>query len=118
MPKAVKKTGTKRKVAAKKTTTKRKVAAKKTTRAVKTRTRTKKVTRRKVAKNQSKEKFMFMLGLLIIVTGSAIMIEILGLSFKKMTANYIPDLFLFTITIIFLVLGIGIVANRAFYSKD
>ena len=81
-----------------------------------------KVTKRKKAitnnvHQRSKEKFLFFLGLLIIVTGASIMLEILGLSFKASASNYMKDLFLFPIAIVFLLLGIGIVANRSFYSK-
>lgn len=65
----------------------------------------------------SKEKFLLFLGLLIIITGASIMLEILGLSFKASASNYLKDFFLFPIAIVFLLLGIGIVANHSFHSK-
>ncbi|GEM_PF-1197486 len=99
----------------KKAVTKKKPAAKKATKIVKKRTRK---STKKTVRNQSKEKFMFLLGMLIIITGAAIMIQVLQLSFQNVTVSFAPDLFLFTLTIVFLLLGIGIVANHAFYSKN
>lgn len=111
MPKTAKKakvTATKRKTVAKKTTRTKKASPKKIT-------AIKKV---KEVQSQSKAKFFFLLGVLIIATGGFIMVEVLGLSIKGNSVNHFQDFFFFPLVVVFLLLGIGIVVNHSFYSKD
>ncbi len=108
MPKTTKVAPKKRKAAVKKVTgTKKKIAKKTLTK-----------TFYQAKKSQSKEKFSFFLGILVIITGASIMVELLSISFCANNSSFTKDFFLFPIAMIFLLLGIGIVTNRSFYSEN
>lgn len=57
-------------------------------------------------------KLRFLLGLLIVITGGSLMIELLGLSVVGHTAN-IGEIFLFPMAIIILIVGIGVVTKNS-----
>lgn len=109
--------------AAKTTAAKRKPRAKTATKAAikrrvtkTTKTRKPRATKRATGMSeksiQIKDKFLFLLGTLIIVTGGSIMVEILSLSVTERSANYASDFVLFPLALVFLLLGIGIVVSK------
>ncbi|MEA1926152.1 MAG: hypothetical protein U9M90_02810 [Patescibacteria group bacterium] len=67
-------------------------------------------------KNGGKEKQMsklrFLLGLLIVITGGSLMIDLLGLSIRNYTAN-VGEVVLFPMAMLLLITGIGIVAKNS-----
>lgn len=71
---------------------------------------------KKKKKNGKKEKRMsklrFLLGLLIVITGGSLMIDLLGLSAKNYTGN-LGEVVLFPMAMLILIIGIGIVAKNS-----
>ncbi len=69
---------------------------------------------KKVDKHKKLSKLEFLLGLLVVVTGGAIMIDLLGLSVKiKDYTSSVNELILFPMAMMLLIVGIGVIAKSA-----
>lgn len=63
-------------------------------------------------KQRRLSKFKFLMGLLIVITGGSLMIDLLGLSVMDYTTN-VNEILLFPMAMLILIVGIGIVIKHS-----